>query len=127
MSVRGSTGKVWIGEKNDGGSGGASRRLYASRIHGQSRIEQTNRISSYFDSSSRSRAAIQRMRSVTWPGGGGGIAARIAAANRSGLTRFRAYGSGKVPVTETNRGVSRSMNSRAIRSPRAVRSAAITP
>ncbi len=49
------------------------------------------------------------------------MAYRSAAEKSLGLTRLSAYGSGKEPVTATNRGVSRSMNSRAMRSPRAVR------
>jgi hypothetical protein len=68
------------------------------------------------------------IRSACWlPGSGGGIAGRTAAANPSGLTRFRAYGSGKTPRCASNLGVSMSMNSRASRSPSATRRPAITP
>ena len=70
------------------------------------------------------RAAVRpsrRSARCAAPAGGGGIAGKSGRRKPLGRHRLQGVGSGKMPVIASNRGVSMSMNSRAIRSPMAVR------
>ena len=116
-----------IGAKNVSGSGGGERPLIGVANPGpvEDRADEEDRVVARFELAQPRRHPVDSIGALA----GNGRRNRVKQRRRKEPRAhpLECVGSGKVPVTATNRGVSRSMNSRAIRSPRAVRKAAITP